>query len=57
MYVLKNESDEYFYDFVCGCVVVKRHISRAAIFNSCARAMEAIENYGLEGFDILNIGV
>lgn len=56
MYVLQNELDEYFYDFVGGCVVVKRHISRAATFKSVTRAMEAVENYSLDGFDIVDIG-
>ncbi len=49
MYVLRTyDDDRYFAGYVCGCAILKYHISRAALFETEADAMDTARAYRIE---------
>ncbi len=52
MYVLMNEDGEMFSGYECGCVITKRHWTRAAIYQTIRSAEKDLDYLGLEGFTV-----
>lgn len=52
MYVIMNEDGEMFAGQACGCVVTKRHWTRAYIYQTRRTAEKDLSYFDLEGFTI-----
>jgi len=51
MYVILDPETELFYaGYVCGCVVWKRHVSRASMFETIADARHDAEHANLSDY-------
>lgn len=59
MYVImKWESDEFYAEYTCGCVVWKRHVSRAALFECVSDALhDAYDVAGMSEDEFIIVGL